>query len=101
MRFELEGGPVDGVRDDAPDGITMIYLTDIGPATGGIDPFFGKSLGQMSYELTDRQTEDGEIIFKYIGSYSPDSDSNRAPRKSAQWRPFSGESGAGEAPSSV
>jgi hypothetical protein len=68
MKFELEGGPADGVQDNAPDGITTIYLTDIGPARHGPDPFDGRSLGQMTYEITDRLNESGMVIFKYVGS---------------------------------
>jgi hypothetical protein len=49
MRIELQGGPADGVRDDVPDGITTVYLTDIGPANQGAGPFDGKSLGRMTY----------------------------------------------------
>jgi hypothetical protein len=68
MKVELEGGPADGQRVDAPDDATTISLTDVGPASEGTDPFEGKSLGTMTYEITDRTTEDGALIFRYVGS---------------------------------
>jgi hypothetical protein len=68
VRVEFQGGPVDGMRDDAPDDITTIYLTDVGSTGETPDPFEGKSLGKTTYEMTDQRSEDGAIIFLYIGS---------------------------------
>lgn len=69
MRVEFQGGPADGLRKEAPDGIKEIFFTDTGrPARAGPDPFHGESLGQMTYKSTDRRTEDGCTIFEYAGS---------------------------------
>ncbi len=69
MRIELHGGPADGLRREAPDDTREVYLTDIGVSTeGGPDPFRGKSLGRMTYSITDQVTDDGRVIFKYAGS---------------------------------
>jgi hypothetical protein len=67
MKVELEG-PADGVREDVPDDISEIFLTDVGPARAGFDPFGSRSLGRMMYKVTDRKTIDGAIIFRYAGS---------------------------------
>jgi hypothetical protein len=70
MRVELHGGPADGMQNEAPEGVTEIFLTDVGPARPGPDPFEGRSLGQMTYEITERTTEDGAVIFQFVGSTS-------------------------------
>ena len=72
MRVEFEGGPADGKREDVPDDVSMIFLTDIGPAGGGSDPFGGKSLGRITYEITDKTKDDGAIVFRYVESKPPD-----------------------------
>jgi hypothetical protein len=68
MRIELQGGPADGLQEDVPDDITELFLTDIGPAREGPDPFEGESLGRMAYVITDQTSEDGAVIFRYTGS---------------------------------
>lgn len=71
MRVEFEGGPADGVREEAPDDISEIFLTDVGPARAKPDPFAGRPLGQTLYTITDRKTIDGGVIFKYVESVLP------------------------------
>jgi dihydrofolate reductase len=66
MRVEFEGGPADGMRKDVPDGVPMICLEDCESAGTEPDPFEGKSLGKSTYEITERKTEDGLVIFQYI-----------------------------------
>jgi hypothetical protein len=76
MRVEFEGGPADGLRQEAPDHVTTIFFDDVGPARTGADPFEGKSLGRTSYEITDKRSKDGSIIFRYTGP-RPDEPSQR------------------------
>jgi hypothetical protein len=68
MKVEYEGGPADGMQDEAPEDITAIFLDDIGPARPGTDPFDGASLGRMTYEITSRKGTNGAIIFRYVQS---------------------------------
>jgi hypothetical protein len=68
MRVEFQGGPADGTQVDAPEDCTEITLTDVGPARRGSDPFEGKSLGKMTYRLTNLKSETGAVIFEFVSN---------------------------------
>lgn len=79
MRAEFHGGPADGMQQDVPDGVTEIFLTDVGPAKAAPDPFEGRPLGRMTYVRTDRMGKSGAVVFRYAGS-APSSEGQQGDR---------------------